>query len=232
MPDPSADFDLSQHIIYEDNYLLVLNKPSGLSTEGSLGLAGFVSAYLEEQYPWKKQLITGVVHRLDRPVSGVIVFAKTKMALRSLNTQFAKRSMAKRYLAVCENIPEQKEGELRHWLVKDKAARKARLSAGNDTVAKEARLKYSLLQTFDNYSLIEVELLTGRYHQIRVQLAAAGCPIAGDEMYGGVADPEYTGGIYLHSSQLGVDHPKTGERMRFSVPPPRQGKWNLFKLPL
>jgi 23S rRNA pseudouridine1911/1915/1917 synthase len=231
MPDPFAEFDLSQHIIYEDNYLLVLNKPAGLSTEGSLGLAGFVSAYLEEKYPWKKQLITGVAHRLDRRVSDLIVFAKTKMALRSLNAQFAKRSMAKRYLAVCENIPEQKEGELSHWLVKDREARKARLADDKAPGAKAAHLKYSLLQTANNYSLLEVELLTGRYHQIRAQLAAAGYPIVGDELYGGPADAGYAFGIYLHSHLLQLEHPKTGEQMEFTQAPAQTGKWNLFKLP-
>lgn len=232
MPDSSADFQLSQHIIYEDNYLLALNKPPGLSAEGPWGLAGKVSDYLKATYPWKKQLITGVVHRLDRPVSGLIVFAKTKMALKNLNEQFAKRSISKNYLAVCENRPAKTTGLLVHWLLKDKASRKALAVPPHTPEAKEARLKFQLLQQAGNHSLLAVELLTGRYHQIRAQLAAAGCPIANDVLYGGQADGQYPAGIYLHAHQLSFAHPKTGAPVQLEAPLPKTGKWNLFKPPL
>ncbi len=231
MPDPFTDFGVSQHIIYEDNYLLVINKPAGLSTEGSLGLAGYVSRYLADTYPWKKQLITGVVHRLDRPVSGVIVFTKTKMALKTLNLQFAKRSVKKKYLAVCENDLPKQSGALHNRLLKDREARRAWVCEENHPEGKEARLRYQVLQSAGNHRLVEIELLTGRYHQIRVQLAAAGCPVIGDELYGGIPDADYPGGIYLHSHWLSLVHPKSGEEMPFTVPPAPVGKWRLFRLP-
>lgn len=229
MPDSSAGFELSQHIIFEDNYLLALNKTPGLSVEGACGLSGKVSEYLNATYPWKKQLITGVVHRLDRPVSGVLLFAKTTMALKNLNQQFAKRSISKYYLAVCENSPPEPCGLLVHWLLKDKAMRKALTVPPNTPEAKEARLKYQLLQQVGNHSLLALELLTGRYHQIRAQLAAAGCPIANDELYGGHVDGGYPGGIYLHAHRLSFVHPKTGAPVNLEAPLPKTGKWNWFK---
>ncbi len=232
MPDSFTGLSVSQHIIYEDNYLLAIDKPPGLSAEGSLGLAAFVKSYLSEAYPWKKQLIAGVVHRLDRPVGGLIIFAKTKMALKSLNDQFAKRSIDKKYLAVCENSPPEQQGILKHWLVKDQAARISRVVAENTNGAKPAHLRYEVLQTAGEHALVAIELLTGRYHQIRVQLAAAGCPIAGDGRYGGTPDPHYPAGIYLHSHSLAFHHPKSGERMNLHSLPPPTGRWSLFKLPL
>jgi 23S rRNA pseudouridine1911/1915/1917 synthase len=220
-------------LLFEDNYLIAVNKPAGLRTEGSPGMESEVSKYLRETYPWKKQLITGVVHRLDRQVSGVLLFAKTPMALKVLNRQFEQRPVQKTYAAILEKKPPETNGELRHWLVKDEKNRKAIVGTPKNRQAKECILRYETIAAFENLCLVKIALLTGRYHQIRAQMSATGCPILGDEKYGAQS---MTGqqAIYLHSNELVVLHPKTGEMLRLEAPLPADGQWTNFshvKLP-
>jgi 23S rRNA pseudouridine1911/1915/1917 synthase len=218
-------------ILHEDNYLLAINKPAGLQAEndrwGNPSLEGQVSAYLKKTYPWKKQLITGVVHRLDRQVSGVMLFALTPMALKDLGSQFEKRTVRKIYLAVVENSLPDSGGELGHWLKKDLERRKAVIASGKDNQARQCRLRYKVLQQKAGNSLVEVELLTGRYHQIRAQLAAEGCPILGDQKYGS-SMPVGEQTICLHARCLDVLHPKTATLLQLKAPLPDSAHWKQW----
>jgi 23S rRNA pseudouridine1911/1915/1917 synthase len=215
-------------LLFEDNYLLAVNKPAGIRAEGSPGMESEVSKYLKETYPWKKQLITGVVHRLDRSVSGVMLFAKTPMALKALNRQFEERSVRKTYMAILEKKMPEAQGELRHWLVKDNENRKAVIATPKNRKAKECVLRYKNIAEFSNLYLVKIELLTGRYHQIRAQMNAAGCPILGDEKYGAKRRIEEKI-IYLHSSELIVKHPKTNDILNLEAALPGHGEWSHFR---
>ena len=218
-------------ILYEDNYLLAVNKPAGLQAEsdrwGNPGMEGLLLEYLKKTYPWKKQLIAGVAHRLDRQVSGVMLFALTPMALKNMGSQFEKRTVQKIYLAVVENSLPEKSGELSHWLWKDLKNRKAIVSTSKNKEARQCRLKYKVLQEANGKSLVEVKLLTGKYHQIRAQLGAAGCPIFGDQKYGSsFAAGEQT--ICLHARRLAVIHPKTGAALELVAPLPDTDHWKQW----
>lgn len=215
-------------ILYEDNYLLAVNKPAGLQAEtdrwGRPGMEGEVVAYLKTQYPWKKQLIAGVVHRLDRLVSGLMLFAKTPMALKEMGKQFEERTIRKFYLAIVENTLPESAGTLTNWLVKDAKNKKALVYDRKVQHAQECHLRYNVLKVKNNRSLVEIELLTGRYHQIRAQLGALGNPILGDEKYGSAI---HLSGemICLHASRLVFSHPKTGEALTLSASFPETGDW-------
>ncbi len=219
------------NIIYEDNYLLVLNKPAGLQVEadkfGNPSLENQVRSYLDKAYPWKKQLITGIVHRLDRPVSGVIIFALTPMALKKVRGSFELGMVRKNYLAILEKCPTEKKGELVHWLRKDNAEKKAIVENPHSKGAKLAKLKYSVLMTNSIGTLADIELGTGRYHQIRAQFGALGCPVYGDKKYGAIHDSG-NHGIWLHSHKMAIEHPKDGKMMTFLSPPPPTEEWASF----
>ncbi len=207
-------------ILYEDDSLLAVNKPTGLRTEGDPGMEAEVARYLKENYPWKKQLIVGIAHRLDRPVSGALLFAIKRAALKDLGKQFADRSVQKIYLALVESAPPAASGELSHWLLKDVANKRALIFDKAVVNAKPARLKYRLLKEQEEFFLLEIELLTGRYHQIRAQLAAAGVPIVGDKKYGSnysFSDER----ICLHAHRLVVRHPGTGLALELTAPLPQ-----------
>jgi 23S rRNA pseudouridine1911/1915/1917 synthase len=218
-------------ILFEDNYMIAVQKPAGLQVEqdrwGNPSLQAQIQAYFQKSYPWKKQLITGVVHRLDRQVSGIIVFAKTPMALKALTAQFAARRVRKIYLALVEGIPPETSGELVHWLTKDSKKMQATVTTEHDRGASECRLRYRVLNQTGNNALLEIELLTGRYHQIRAQMSAVSCPVLGDKKYGSGRVGE--DGICLHAHRLTIVHPKTGEVLEFISPKPDWGFWeNLF----
>lgn len=217
-------------ILFEDNYLLVINKPPGLQVErdhwGNPSVEDRVGEYFQENFPWKKQLIVGIVHRLDRPVSGVLILAKTRMALKQLNRQFEERKVKKTYLAWVENKPPKRKGELVHWLKKSDKLRKAIVTTEKNKHAKQARLRYRVRHSANDRTLLDVLLLTGRYHQIRAQLGAIGSPIVGDEKYGSKIKSE-GGEIALQSNSLTISHPKTQETMCFEAPPPECPIWRL-----
>lgn len=188
-----------------------------------------VTVYYRLKYPQKKNLAAVMANRLDRSVSGVLIFAKTPAAIKSLGDQFEGRTVGKFYQAVLEHCPPQDEGELVHWLKKDNEQKRAVVVNPHTKDSKECRLRYKVLQKKGGKCLVEIELLTGRYHQIRVQMATIGCPVVGDEKYGAKRIKSDVTMIALHAHRLVIDHPKTGERMEVSTPPPNLGEWKSWK---
>lgn len=215
-------------ILFEDYYLLIVNKPAGLSSESGRerhpsaedeALLYFTSQ-LQEKSTSKRLKTTPylrAVHRLDRAASGILVFAKTKTALVNLMGQFENRSVAKVYWAKVENRPPAEKGKLTNWLKKDPVARKAVIveKSGRDT--QHCELEYTLLEKSGKEFLLEVQPATGRFHQIRAQLAHIGCPIAGDVLYGGKPWKEQQ--IKLHARRFTCKHPKTGELLELECMP-------------
>lgn len=218
----------SMNVLYEDNHLLVVVKPAGLSTQGVSAelpsLAKVAKDYIKRKYNKPGNAYLGVVSRLDTPVSGVVVLARTSKAARRLNEQFRGRLVGKRYWALVEGMPEPADGQCTDWLWHDERHRRMRLSKTASPHAVEARLKYRVLRVFAGTSLLEVELLTGRKHQIRVQLADHGWPIVGDQKYG--SHRPFPAGIALHARDLEINHPISGAAMQFTAPPP--DSWDFF----
>ena len=203
---------MTPDVIYEDNHLLVVNKPAGLLTQPSgthqESLESICKAWLKEKYHKKGQVFLHAIHRLDKPVSGIVVFARTSKALSRLQeTMRHNKNIKKMYEAWVERTPKSSEGWLEHYLVHDDHC--AIVSSKNDPKAKLARLHYRVKEERGEQALLEVELETGRYHQIRVQLAAIGCPILGDIKYSSKHSlPGQT--IALHHAFMQIPHPITG----------------------
>lgn len=220
-------------ILYEDNHLLVVNKHAGdlvqPDPEGESALEDQIKAYLKGRDAKPGDVFLGVVHRIDRPVSGAVLFAKTSKALVRLNEMIRRGEIRKTYWAVTEQAPDPTEGELRHWVLRDGKANRSRAFDAPRGEAKEARLRYRLLGASTNYSLVEVELLTGRHHQIRAQLAKIGCPIKGDLKYGARrSNPD--GGISLHSRSIELLHPVRKEPVEVVAPVPEADNlWAYFR---
>ncbi len=227
-------------ILYEDNHILVAVKPAGvLSQEDSShapDMLTILKAYLCEKYQKPGAAYLGLIHRLDRPVSGVMVFAKTSKAASRLSLQMRQKEFTKKYRAIVEGVPSKAAGELHGYLYKDEKSNQVRIVKPQEAdfaQAKEARLYYNLLAEASwseggrSISLLEITLLTGRSHQIRVQLSAAGLPILGDRKYGKV-NRQYSGEICLESYYIGFIHPVTKEAMAFSLPLSEQLPWGLF----
>ena len=218
-------------VIYEDNHIIIVNKQSGEIVQGDktgdTPLSDIVKAYLKEKYHKPGDVFLGVVHRLDRPVSGVVVFAKTSKALTRLNKMFSGGEVHKTYWAITKNAPKEVEGTLEHWLVRNEQQNKSYAYAKEKPRSKHAVLKYRLLGKTDNYHLIEVELLTGRHHQIRCQLAAMGCPIKGDLKYGAKrSNPD--GSISLMSRKVEFVHPVSKETISVEAPVPNDNIWKTI----
>lgn len=220
-------------ILYEDNHLLVVNKHAGdlvqPDPEGESALEDQIKAYLKGRDAKPGDVFLGVVHRIDRPVSGAVLFAKTSKALVRLNEMIRRGEIRKTYWAVTEQAPDPTEGELRHWVLRDGKTNRSRAFDAPRGEAKEARLRYRLLGASTNYSLVEVELLTGRHHQIRAQLAKIGCPIKGDLKYGARrSNPD--GGISLHSRSIELLHPVRKEPVEVVAPVPEADNlWAYFR---
>jgi 23S rRNA pseudouridine1911/1915/1917 synthase len=209
-------------ILFEDNHLLVVNKPAGLPTQGVVeGAASVVTLakdYLKRQYKKPGNVFLGVVSRLDSSVSGVLVLARTSKAAARLNEQFRERQARKVYWALVERPPDPAAGELIDWLKKDEKRQRMTVVAKHTIGAQRARLTYRTLRQLSGCSLLEVELETGRKHQIRLQLAELGCPILGDRKYG--SRRQFTGGIALHAQRLEIAHPISRETLAFTAEPP------------
>jgi RluA family pseudouridine synthase len=206
-------------ILYEDDILLVCNKPAGLMVEPDRNnfpnLQQQVKHYLKER-SGEKMPYAQHLHRLDRPTSGLVLFARQKEFLRNLSEQFAQREVSKHYLALTANAPAQPEGMLEHWHRKEK--KKAVLVPEGTPFAEKAKLEYRV-EAKENHCLWHIRLHTGKYHQIRVQLASLGCPILGDALYG--SEENYLpDAIALHAEKLSITHPLTKERMDFEAPAP------------
>lgn len=206
-------------ILYEDEILLVCNKPAGLMVEPDRNnfpnLQQQVKHYLKAK-TGNNQVYAQHLHRLDRPTSGIVLFTKQKEYLRNLSEQFAQRHVSKQYLALTARAPEQPEGTLEHWHRKEK--KKAVLVPEGTPFAEKAKLEYRV-EAQGNHYLWEIRLHTGKYHQIRVQLASLGCPISGDALYG--SEEQYLpDAIALHAARLSITHPQTQEPVSFEAPAP------------
>lgn len=220
-------------ILYEDNHLLVVNKRAGelvqSDPDGTPALEDGVKAFIKRRDKKPGAVFLGVVHRIDRPVSGAVVFAKTSKALTRMNEMMRDRKIDKRYWAIVDTLPDPTEGTLRHFVARDGRTNKAHVFASKKGDAKEAVLDYVLIASSRNFHLLEVRLHTGRHHQIRAQLAKIGSPIRGDLKYG-AARSNAGGGISLHSRSVSFEHPVTHEQLTVVAPPPPDDNlWGFFK---
>lgn len=224
---PDEFEDLSSRILHEDNHVLVFNKAVGEIVQGDKTgdecLAETLKAYIAQRDGKPGKVFLGIPHRLDRPVSGIVVFAKTSKALSRLSGMFRTGDIHKTYWALCYKAPAKPEGELKDYLVRNERMNKSFIVGERTPGAKEARLLYRLIGRTERYSLIGVRLLTGRHHQIRCQLAGMGCVIKGDLKYGAPrSNPD--GGICLHSREIRFIHPVRGDEMDITAPPPSSWK--------
>lgn len=218
----SQDFQ-SLDVLYEDNHLLAVNKPAMLATMGvdaaTPSLLSVAKEWLRRKYDKPGNVYLGIVSRLDGPVTGVVVIAKTSKAAARLSEAFRTRAVRKVYLAAVEGEPPAPRGTLEHFLRKDERHRKVHTTHEGHPEAQAARLAYRVIARAGNASLVEVEPETGRKHQIRVQLSKAGCPIIGDRKYG--AGQEFPRGIALHALRLELEHPVRREPLWLEAPLPR-----------
>ena len=219
-------------VLYEDNHIIIVSKLSGEIVQGDktgdTPLSDIVAAYLKEKYSKPGNVFVGVPHRLDRPVSGLVVLAKTSKALSRLNEMFRVGSVDKRYLAIVKNRPKQPEGRLENWLIRNEKQNRSYAYDKEVPGSKQAILNYKLVASSVNYHLLEIELLTGRHHQIRCQLAKMGCPIKGDLKYGAErSNPD--GSISLHAFHVTFEHPVSHEMIDVKAPLPEDSLWQSFK---
>ena len=219
------EMNIGDLVLYKNNQLIAFFKPPAIGVQPDKtedkALLNFAEIYC------KQSLF--VIHRLDRPASGVVLFAKNKNALVHLNQQFKDRTIEKIYLAVVKNKPEKPEGHLTHFVYKNNTKNKSIATTEESPGTKKAELKYKVIDQIDNYSLLEIELITGRFHQIRSQLAAIGCPIKGDVKYGfkrGNKDRS----IHLHAWKLRFTHPVSEERVELTAPLPEDSVWDAFTI--
>lgn len=222
----------SIEILYEDNHLIAVNKPAGLLVQGDKTgdetLADLVKAYIKKTKNKPGDVYLGIVHRLDRPVSGVVLFAKTSKALVRLNKMFAERETKKVYWAVVTKRPEQEKGKLVHWLRKDQEKNRSKALNNEAKYTKYAELNYKMLRASDRYTLLEVYPKTGRHHQIRVQLAKMGCSIKGDLKYGAPRNNQ-DASIHLHARRLELMHPVKKEPISIQAKVPNENLWREFE---
>ncbi|SFF03463.1 RluA family pseudouridine synthase [Thermophagus xiamenensis] len=220
-------------ILYEDNHLIAVNKSNSDLVQGDEtgdeALNDKVKAYLKQKYNKPGNVFLGVVHRLDRPVSGVVLFARTSKALSRMNKLFQEKEVKKTYWAIVKNLPPDEEGQLKHFILKDSIKNKSYALHKKRPGSKEGILNYRLISSSANYHLLEVDLKTGRHHQIRCQLAKIGCPIKGDLKYG-FPRSNPNGGISLHSRRLEFVHPIKKEVVVIEAPVPvNEPLWNAFE---
>jgi len=218
-------------IIYEDNHIIAVNKNCHEIVQsdktGDIPLSDMLRAWLKERYAKPGNVFIGVPHRLDRPVTGAVLFAKTSKALVRLNEMFRRGEIRKTYWAIVKNRPPEAEGELTHWLVRDEKLNKSRAYDSEKPDSKQAALHYRLVSQSDRYYLLEIELKTGRHHQIRAQLAKIGCAIKGDLKYGAErSNPD--GGISLHARSLRFVHPISKQEVEIIAGTPDDNLWQAL----
>ena len=218
-------------VLYEDNHIIIVSKTASEIVQGDktgdTPLSETVKQYLKEKYQKPGNVFIGVTHRLDRPVSGLVVFAKTSKALGRLNEMFRVGEVKKTYWAIVKNMPPEPEGELVHYLVRNEKQNKSYAYDSEKPGSKKAILHYRLIGHSDNYYLLEVDLKTGRHHQIRCQLAKMGCPIRGDLKYGFPrSNPD--GSICLHARRVRFVHPVSKEVIEVVAPVPDSNLWHAF----
>jgi len=220
------------NVIYEDNHLIVVNKsPSEIvqgDKTGDTPLSDEVKSYLKTKYNKSGEAFLGVIHRLDRPVSGIVIFAKTSKALTRMNELLSNNELKKYYWAIVCKQPQPEEAVLTDYIEKNEKLNKSFVVANDSKKAKKATLAYRLLAASDNYFLVEIELFTGRHHQIRVQLANIGCPVKGDLKYGAPTSNK-DASISLHARKVSFVHPVNKELLTLEAPPPNDPLWNFFQ---
>ncbi|NVN95806.1 MAG: RNA pseudouridine synthase [Bacteroidetes bacterium] len=229
---PSITDVIAKQIIYEDNHLIILNKLSSQIIQGDktgdIPLGELVKIYLKETYNKPGEVFLSVIHRLDRPVSGVVIFAKTDKAMTRMAHIFQKREIKKVYWAISRNKPKQEYGHLINFLKKNEQQNKSYVYDKEIPGSHRAELKYQLIDSSDSYYLIEVELMTGKHHQIRAQLASIGCPLKGDVKYGALR-PNRDISISLHARSVSFIHPIKKENFIVIAPVPEETLWQHFE---
>ncbi|MCD7933566.1 MAG: RNA pseudouridine synthase [Tannerellaceae bacterium] len=215
-------------VIYEDNHIIAVNKTCHEIVQGDktgdAPLSELLKTWLKEKYQKPGNVFVGVTHRLDRPVTGLVIFAKTSKALSRLNEMFRTGTVKKTYWAIVKNRPPAEEGTLEHWLVRNEKQNKSYAYLAEKPNSKKAILHYKLIARSEKYYLLEIDLKTGRHHQIRCQLAKMGCPIKGDLKYGAErSNPD--GGISLHSRSAEFIHPVSKEPVKIIADVPEDNLW-------
>ena len=216
-------------VLYEDNHIIAVNKTCSEIVQGDktgdVPLSETVKAYIKEKYNKPGEVFLGVTHRLDRPTSGVVLFARTSKALTRLNDMFkSHEQIRKTYWAIVQGKPKLPEARLENYLIRNEKQNKSYIAKPSAKDAKLAILTYKTLTVGEHYSLLEINLETGRHHQIRCQLAAIGCPVKGDLKYGAKrSNPD--GGICLHARQIEFEHPVSHEQINIIAPTPKDSIW-------
>ena len=219
-------------VLFEDNHIIAINKRCGDIVQGDKTgdkpLSEIVKSFLKTKYSKPGNVYLGIPHRLDRPTSGVVMFAKTSKSLSRLNKIFKDGKVQKYYWAVTKNNPEKQEDTLIHWLRKNEKTNKSTYFKKETVKAKKAVLHYRVLKKLERYFIIEIELVTGRHHQIRCQLSAMGCPVRGDLKYG-YDRSNNDGGIDLHAKKIIFEHPVNGKKIIIDAPVRDTKIWNATK---
>jgi 23S rRNA pseudouridine1911/1915/1917 synthase len=219
-------------VVYEDNHIIVVNKESGVLVQGDhtgdQSLPDYVKEYLKIKYKKPGKVFCGVIHRIDRPVSGLVVLARTSKALERMNKLVRSRDFHKTYWAVTKKGPHPKQGKLLHWLIKDTKKNTTKAFEEEVDGSKKSELSYKWLGKLNDHHLIEVRPITGRPHQIRVQLSTIGSPIRGDVRYGFKKLNPESRSINLHAKELHFIHPVKNENMHFRAPLPENEFWQQF----
>ncbi len=223
---------IASRILYEDNHIIVINKlPSEIvqgDITGDKPLSEIIKSYIAVKYQKPGNVFLGVVHRIDRPVSGAVVFARTSKALTRLNEMIKKKELFKKYWAVVKNKPPEEYGKLIHLIRKNEKQKKSYIVKSATNNSKSAELHYEIIAKSNNYYLLEVVLITGRYHQVRVQMAAIGCPIKGDLKYG-FDRSNKDASIHLHAKELSFLHPVKNNKINIVAPVPDENLWVSFE---
>ena len=218
-------------ILFEDNHLIIINKNCGevvqSDSSGDISLEQMVKDYLKKKYNKPGDVFLGVVHRIDRPVSGIVIFARTTKAQLRLNRMFQEKQIRKTYWAVVKELPPSETGSLTHYIIRNTKVNRSYAYLEEQHGSKKAVLHYRHIASSDRYHLLEIDLETGRHHQIRCQLAAIGCPIRGDLKYG-YPRSNPNGGISLHARQIRVQHPVKDEEINLIASLPDDPFWKFF----
>ena len=219
------------NLLFEDNHLIIVNKECGdlvqADPSGDVPLEQTVKDYLKEKYDKPGDVFLGVVHRVDRPVSGIVLFARTTKAQLRLNRMFQEKLIRKTYWALVKELPPDEKGTLIHYIIRNKKTKRSYASFDERHGSKKAVLHYRHMASSDRYHLLEIDLETGRHHQIRCQLAAIGCPIRGDLKYG-YPRSNPNGGISLHARKIQFQHPVKNIEINIIAPLPDEPLWKIF----
>jgi 23S rRNA pseudouridine1911/1915/1917 synthase len=219
-------------ILYEDNHLIVANKKCGEIVQGDITgdrtLADDVKEYLKIKYQKPGEVFLGITHRIDRPTSGAVIFARTSKALGRINEMFREKRIVKTYVCVVDTKPPKESDLLTHFIYREEKINKSFALDVQKYDAKPASLSYKLLGSSERFHLLEIDLQSGRHHQIRAQLATIGCHIKGDLKYG-AARSNADGGIHLHACRIDFKHPITKVNIHIFAPPPNDSVWNFFR---